>query len=158
MRFLLFDKIVSYEKGKRGTGIKNVTLGEDFLIKHYDRFPIMPESLIIESLAQVGGWIISVSSNYRYAAIMVMVEGVKFYRPVTPGDQLLLSVEIGEIDKTGTLVKGNASIGDDPAATIERLVYILYEVPENLKEEIKERQIYLSGGFLSRDGEVKRSE
>ena len=43
MRFILFDKIVGLEKGVGGVGIKNVTIGEEFFIKHYDRLPIMPE-------------------------------------------------------------------------------------------------------------------
>ena len=157
MRFLLFDRIISFAEGKGGKGIKNVTLGEDFLIKHYDRFPVMPESLIIESMAQLGGWTISVSSHYQYVAIMVMVEGVKFYRSVIPGDQLLLDVEIGEMDKSGSLVKAMASVKNNQVATVERLVYVLYEVPKKLKGDIKARQIYMSGGFLDHKGEVKKS-
>ena len=80
MRFYLIDKITHFESGKSGTGIKNVTLTEDFFVKHYDRTPLMPEPLIIEALAQVGGWTIAVSTQYHSVAIMLRIDNVRFYR------------------------------------------------------------------------------
>jgi len=77
LRFLFFDLIEEFSKGKGATGIKNISSGEEFFVKHYSRSPVFPEPLIIEALAQVGGWAISTSLNYRYIAIMVMIDEAK---------------------------------------------------------------------------------
>ena len=69
MRFYLIDKVIHFEPGKIGVGIKNVTLAEEFFVKHYDRAPLMPEPLIIEAMAQMGGWTIAVSAHYCFVPI-----------------------------------------------------------------------------------------
>ena len=154
MRFFLFDKVIDFDEGKKGVGIKNVTLGEEFFIKHYDRTPLMPEPLIIEALAQMGGWTIAVSTHYRYVAIMVRMDKVKFYRYVRPGDQLLLKVSILSISENGSLIEGTAEVDGKVVAKVERLMYGNYPVPDHLKDFIKKGYIYASGGFLDNEGNV----
>lgn len=154
MRFYLIDKIIHFESGKSGTGIKNVTLTEDFFVKHYDRMPLMPEPLIIEALAQVGGWTIAVSTQYRYVAIMLRIDDVKFYRYVRPGDQLVLKASVQTISDSGSLIEGKAEVDGEVVASIDRLMYGNYQVPDHLKAFIKKGYVYASGGFLDRDGKV----
>ena len=154
MRFYLFDKITHFESGKSGTGIKNVTLTEDFFVKHYDRTPLMPEPLIIEALAQVGGWTIAVSTQYHSVAIMLRMDDVKFYRYVRPGDQLVLKASIQAISDNGSLIEGRAEVDGEVVASVDRLMYGNYQVPDHLKGFVKKGYVYASGGFLDRDGNV----
>lgn len=155
MRFLLFDKIIGLKKGAKGTGIKNITLGEDFFIKHYDKTPIMPEPLIIESIAQVGGWVIAVSCNYKYSAIMVMVGRAKFYNLVRPGDQLIIHVELLSSNDYGSTIQGVAKVNDIVVAEVDKLAYVHHELSEEMKKEVINTYIYNSGGFLDREGNLK---
>lgn len=154
MRFYFIDKIIHFEPGKSGVAIKNVTLAEEFFIKHYDRTPLMPEPLIIEALAQTGGWTVAVSTHYHYVAIMIRVDNIKFYKYVRPGDQLLLKANIVYTSENGTLIEGRAEVNGEVVATIERLMYGNYQVPDHLKNFIKKGYIYASGGFLDKEGNV----
>jgi 3-hydroxyacyl-[acyl-carrier-protein] dehydratase len=154
MRFYLIDKVVQLEPGKSGIGIKNVTLAEDFFVKHYDRTPLMPEPLIIEALAQMGGWAIAVSTHYYYVAIMLRIDNVRFYRYVRPGDQLVLKVTILSISENGSLIEGRAEVNGEAVANVERLMYGNYQVPDHLKNFVRKGYIYTSGGFLDREGNI----
>jgi 3-hydroxyacyl-[acyl-carrier-protein] dehydratase len=154
MRFLLIDKIVHFEPGKSGVGIKNVSLAEEFFIKHYDHAPLMPESLIIEALAQTGGWTIAVSTHFQYVVVMLRVDKVRFYRYVRPGDQLVLKADIIFMSDNASLVEGKAEVNGEVVASIGRLMYGNYKVPDHLRGFIKKDYIYTSGGLLDREGNV----
>ena len=152
MRFFLFDKIIHFEPGKMGVAIKNVSLVEEFFVKHYDRTPLMPEPLIIEALAQTGGWAVTVSTDFRLAAIMVRVDDVKFYKYVRPGDQLILKATILSINENGSLVEGKAEVNGKTVAHVGRIMYGHGLVSDQNKDFLKKNFIYTSGGFLDREG------
>ena len=114
----------------------------------------MPEPLIIEALAQVGGWTIAVSTQYHSVAIMLRIDNVKFYRYVRPGDQLVLKASIQAISDNGSLIEGRAEVDGEVVASVERLMYGNYQVPDHLKGFVKKGYVYASGGFLDRDGNV----
>lgn len=152
MRFILFDKIVGFEKNVGGVGIKNVTIGEDFFIKHYDRTSIMPEALLIECVAQVGGWIIAVSCDYKYSALMAKIGGVRFHRIVRPGDQLKINIEIISSGDYGSTINGIVKVDGDIVAEISKLMYVHHENSESMKKEIINTNIFNSGGYLDKDG------
>lgn len=154
MRFYLFDKMIHFDSGKSGVAIKNITLSEEFFIKHYDRSPLMPEPLIIEALAQTGGWTVAVTTNFRFVAILVRFDTIKFYRPVCPGDQLILKVTILSINENGSLIQGTAEVDGETVATVERIMYGNSPVPDHLRDFIKKGYIYLSGGLLDRAGNL----
>lgn len=148
MRFIFFDRIEHFVSGKEATGIKNISGGEEFFRNHYTRVPILPECLIIEALAQVGGWAISTSANYCYFAIMVMIEEVKFLKPVQPGDQLVLKVEITEMNEYGAAIRGIACVKEDVVAQVDRIYYTLLHIPKEHRKRIIERYIFASGNYL----------
>lgn len=113
--FLLVDRIVELEKGRRIVGIKNVTMNEPFFAGHFPGRPIMPGVLVIEGLAQVGGVLWSVSIDpppdgkprfFYFAAI----DKVKFRRPVYPGDQIRYEVEIVNLRSRLTKMRGHAYV------------------------------------------------
>ena len=94
--FLLVDRIREIEADRRAVGIKNVTVNEPFFQGHFPGRPIMPGVLIIEAMAQVGGVLAFKSSppNGHPVVYLTGVDNAKFRRPVVPGDQLRLEVEV----------------------------------------------------------------
>jgi UDP-3-O-[3-hydroxymyristoyl] N-acetylglucosamine deacetylase/3-hydroxyacyl-[acyl-carrier-protein] dehydratase len=103
--FLLVDKVVYLEKGKKAIGIKNVTINEFFFQGHFPERPVMPGVLIIEAMAQVGGVLmLACESNKGKLAYFLAANNVKFRKTVEPGDQLVIEVTSGKIkSKTGTV-------------------------------------------------------
>ena len=101
--FLLVDKIVYLEKGKKAIGIKNVTINDYFFQGHFPDRPIMPGVLIIEVMAQVGGVLmLSPPENRGKLAYFMAADNIKFRRTVEPGDQLVIEVVVGKVkSKTG---------------------------------------------------------
>ncbi|HDP70017.1 MAG TPA: 3-hydroxyacyl-ACP dehydratase FabZ [Actinobacteria bacterium] len=93
--FLLVDKILEIEEGRRAVGIKNVTANEYFFVGHFPDYPVMPGVLIVEALAQVGAVaILSKEENKGKIAFFAGIDGVRFKKQVRPGDQLRLETEI----------------------------------------------------------------
>jgi len=93
--FLLVDRIVEFDPGKKIVGIKNVTINEPFFQGHFPGYPIMPGVLIIEALAQTGGILaLKAMGGGKRIAYFAGLEGCKFRRPVVPGDQLRLEVTV----------------------------------------------------------------
>ncbi len=97
--FLLVDRVVELEEGKRVVGIKNVTINEPFFQGHFPGHPIMPGVLIIEAMAQVGGTLLlgSVEDPDNKVVYFMSLDNVKWRRPVRPGDQLRFEVEVVQI-------------------------------------------------------------
>lgn len=94
--FLLIDRVVEFEATKRLVAIKNVTINEPFFQGHFPGYPIMPGVLVIEAMAQAGGIIMMAEMPDRHEKLVVFtgIEKAKFRRPVTPGDQLRIEVEV----------------------------------------------------------------
>lgn len=109
MRFLLVDRITELETKKRASGIKNITMSEDFLTHHFPNFPLMPGALITESLVQLADWLIRESSDFQRMGLAVSFERMKFHRMVRPGDQLRLEVEMLSFKPDTCAVKGRAT-------------------------------------------------
>jgi len=93
--FLLVDRILEFEPGRRIVGLKNVTINEPFFQGHFPGAPVMPGVLIIEAMAQVGAVLIyhDLPDRDRKLVYFTGIENAKFRRPVVPGDQLRLEME-----------------------------------------------------------------
>jgi 3-hydroxyacyl-[acyl-carrier-protein] dehydratase len=91
--FLLVDRVIESEPGKKIVAIKNVTMNEPFFEGHFPGHPVMPGVLIIEAMAQAGGLMVASEVDGRIC-YFVAIDGVKFRRPVRPGDQLRIEMEI----------------------------------------------------------------
>ena len=94
--FLLVDRIIEYEPGKRVVGIKNVTLNEPFFAGHFPGAPVMPGVLIVEAMAQTAGVLMlgNVPDRKNKLVFFTGIDGAKFRRPVVPGDQLRLELTV----------------------------------------------------------------
>ncbi|NLL71821.1 MAG: 3-hydroxyacyl-ACP dehydratase FabZ [Epulopiscium sp.] len=115
--FLLIDRMLSLEAGRKGVGLKNVTINEAFFQGHFPTEPIMPGVLIMEALAQVGAVVLlSVEDFKGKTAYFGGMNKVRFKRKVVPGDQLRLEVEIVTMRGSIGIGKGMAFVGDEKAA------------------------------------------
>ncbi|AEH49589.1 3-hydroxyacyl-ACP dehydratase FabZ [Parageobacillus thermoglucosidasius] len=103
--FLLVDRILEIEDGKRAVGIKNVSVNEPFFVGHFPGYPVMPGVLIVEALAQVGAVaMLKKEENRGRLAFFAGIDSCRFKKQVKPGDQLRLEVEI--IRAKGAVGKG----------------------------------------------------
>lgn len=111
--FLLVDRVVEFDKGKRITALKNVTINEPFFQGHFPGTPIMPGVLIVEAMGQAGGVLViqSLPLESRGNLIYFMgFDGVRFRKPVVPGDQLMLELEILKIRSNAVKMAGVAKV------------------------------------------------
>ncbi len=94
--FLLVDRILSFEPGKKIVGLKNVSINEPFFQGHFPGRPIMPGVLIIEAMAQMAGVLANKSSKAKEGQIIYFlgIDKAKFRKPVLPGDQLRIEIEV----------------------------------------------------------------
>jgi 3-hydroxyacyl-[acyl-carrier-protein] dehydratase len=115
--FLLVDRIVELEEGKRAVGIKNVSANEPFFQGHFPGYPVMPGVLIMEALAQVGAVVLLKMPEYvGHLAFYAGLDEVKFKQQVVPGDQLRLEVELLKMKHGIGVAEGKAYVGEKLAA------------------------------------------
>jgi 3-hydroxyacyl-[acyl-carrier-protein] dehydratase len=118
--FLLVDRVIELEKSKSVVGIKNVSVNENFFEGHFPGNPIMPGVLIIEALAQTAGILTNVSAEKKFKGVYFMsIEKAKFRKPVVPGDQLRLEVELVKQRNTVLKFSGLAKVDDKVVAEAE---------------------------------------
>lgn len=121
--FLLLDRLEVEETGVKGIGLKNVTMNEEFFQGHFPGNPIMPGVLQVEAMAQTAGAIVvEALEDYKSRKIGVFfmtIDGVKFRKPVKPGDQLKIHVE--RISTRGTIstFKGQCKVDDKVVSEAE---------------------------------------
>jgi 3-hydroxyacyl-[acyl-carrier-protein] dehydratase len=115
--FLLVDRIVQLEAGKRAVGIKNVTMGDGFFQGHFPQYPVMPGVLIVEAIAQVGAVaMLGLEEHADKIAFFAGIDNVRFKRQVKPGDVLRLEVELGQIRRNIGTGSGIATVDGEIAA------------------------------------------
>ncbi|MDD2555161.1 MAG: 3-hydroxyacyl-ACP dehydratase FabZ [Syntrophaceticus sp.] len=120
--FLLVDRILELEPGKRAVGLKNVTINEPFFQGHFPGTPVLPGVLILEALAQVGACALLGQEEHKNSlAYLAGVDKFRFRRVVVPGDQLLLEVEMLKLKASIGKAKGKATVDGDTAAEGEFL-------------------------------------
>ncbi len=110
--FLLIDRVVEILRKKRIVAIKNVSINEPFFTGHFPNYPIMPGVLIIEAIAQSGGALLLTEIPDRDGKLMVFtgIERAKFRRPVVPGDQLRIEVDVIIWRTTAVKMQGRAFV------------------------------------------------
>ena len=113
----MLDRIIEVEQGKRAVGIKNLSFNEPFFQGHFPEQPVMPGVLQMEALAQLGAWLLLKELGAEgQVGYFVSIKEAKFRRPVVPGDQLRLEIEILRRRRTWARLGGKAFVGDQLAA------------------------------------------
>ena len=116
--FLLIDRVVEIERKQRIVALKNVSINEPFFQGHFPGFPIMPGVLMIEAMAQAGGALLLTEIPDRDSKLMVFtgIERARFRKPVTPGDQVKIVVEVLAWRSMAVRMEGKAYVGEKLAA------------------------------------------
>ena len=112
---ILIDRILDIVPGERITGLKNVTINEPFFQGHFPGIPVMPGVFIVEAMAQAGGVLIAESVDLESMGALIYfmsIDKVRFRKPVEPGDQLILDIELLKIRSKAAKMAGQAKIGD----------------------------------------------
>ena len=121
--FLLVDRVLEIEHGKRIRALKNVTMNEPFFTGHFPRRPVMPGVLMLEAMAQAAALLsfdaLGVELDDDTVYYFAGIDGARFKRPVEPGDQLILDVTIDRMKSGIFKFKGRALVGEELAAEAE---------------------------------------
>lgn len=127
--FLLVDRILEIEYGVRAVGLKNVSVNEPYFQGHFPGTPIMPGVLQVEALAQVGAVaILGMPENKGKLAYFAGIDGVRFKRPVKPGDCLMLEMVLDRV--RGRIGMGTGTARVDGEVTVEgKLMFALGDLP-----------------------------
>ena len=124
--FLMVDKIEELEPGKKVVGIKNVTINEEFFQGHYPDHPIMPGVLIVESMAQIGGFLMhhSIDDSGEKLPFFAGIDKAKFRKPVKPGDRLRVKAEVIRLRNRIAKISAKSYVEDQLVAEAELLFAI----------------------------------
>jgi len=117
MRFSLIDRIVELELGSRIVAVKALTLGEEYLMDHFPRFPVMPGVLMLEAMTEAGAWLVRATEDFAHSMVVLKeATNVKYGQFVEPGQTLIVTAEIvgstaNEIRiKAGGKVNGQSTV------------------------------------------------
>ena len=121
--FLMVDRVLEIEKGKTIKALKNVTINEPFFEGHFPHRPVMPGVLMLEALAQAAAWLafdaLDASPNDQSVYYFAGIDAARFKRPVEPGDQLLLEVELLRMKAGIFKFKTRGSVAGETAVEAE---------------------------------------
>lgn len=129
--FLLVDRILDL-KEESVVGIKNVTINEPYFAGHFPDEPVMPGVLIIEAMAQVGGFLLlnRVEDTDKKLLFFMMIDKVKFRKPVRPGDQLVSKLSMKRFRKRICVIEGKAFVDEELVAEGEFTAMIVEKESE----------------------------
>jgi len=119
MRWIWIDKFVEFKSGESAVAVKNVTLAEEHLHDHFPGFPVMPETLCIEAMAQTSGILVGQAKNFQEKVILAKVKKAVFYDYVKPGDTIQLEAKIETIAAEAASTSGRIRLGEKLIAEID---------------------------------------
>jgi 3-hydroxyacyl-[acyl-carrier-protein] dehydratase len=111
MRWIWIDKFVQFERGKSATAVKNVSLAEDHIHDLYPDFPLMPQTLIIEGMAQTAGILVGHARDFSEKVILAKIGRASFRELSRPGDTLAYHARIEQLNETGASISGTVRNG-----------------------------------------------
>jgi beta-hydroxyacyl-ACP dehydratase FabZ len=118
---LLVDRILDYERGQWIRGLKNISMGEHVFQGHFPKQPIFPGVMIVEAMAQTAGCLVTLDIPNPEEKIMyfMSIDGVKFRKPVVPGDQLLMEIKIITLKRNIAKLRGESFVDGNKVAEAE---------------------------------------
>ncbi len=141
MRWYWIDRFIEFESGKYAKAIKNISLAEEHLHDHFPGYAVMPNTLIIEGLAQTGGLLVCEHGRFREKVVLAKVSRVCFYCEALPGDTLTYTATIDDIREDGAMVTASSHKG----AVLQADMEIVFA---HLNGEHQHRTLYEPGDYL----------
>lgn len=142
MRWFWIDRFTEFERGRRATAIKNVSLAEEHVHDHFPGNPVMPNALVAEGLAQTGGLLVGEMSAFDARVVLAKISKIIFHFCARPGDTLTYRAEIVDMHADGSLVAATSHVGERLQAEAE----IFFA---NLTGRHGDRQLFRPGEFLT---------
>ncbi len=127
MRWLWIDRFTEFVSGSHAHGIKNVTLDQEVVDEYCPGFPMLPPTLIIEGMAQLGGILVAEHFAFEKRVVLAKVGKAIFYHPARTGDQLQYIVKVDALQPNGATVSGTSHCGDVLQAEIDLMFAFLDE-------------------------------
>lgn len=121
MRWIWIDRFVEFESRKRAVAVKNVSLAEEHLHDHWEAFPIMPVSLMIEGMAQTGGILVGQARDFKEKVVLAKIAKAEFSDIVVPGDQLKYEAVIDNVTEQAASIRGTVYKNDQVIGHIEMM-------------------------------------
>lgn len=121
MRWYWIDRFIEFQSGRYAKAIKNVTAAETYLHDHFPGYPILPNTLVMEGLAQTGGLLVFEHNRFAENPILAKVPAARFHGEVLPGDKLTYTATIEEVKKEGALVSATSHNGDRLQAEMQMM-------------------------------------
>ena len=147
MRWIWIDKFIEFRSGSRAVAVKNVTLAEEHLHDHFPGFPVMPESLMIEAMAQTAGILVGEAKKFQEKVILAKVKKAVFFHYVKPGDTIKLDAEIESITPEAASTAGKITCSDKLIAEIDLM---FSHIDQNLAgKKFPEENFVFTGMFKS---------
>jgi len=119
MRWIWIDKFEEFNPGKNAVALKNVTFAEEHLHDHFPGFPVMPECLMIEAMAQTAGILVGQARNFEEKVILAKIKNAVFFHYVKPGDTIRLHAKIDSITSEAASCSGKITRDDTIIAEID---------------------------------------
>ena len=119
MRWIWIDRFVEFTPGVSATALKNVSLAEEHLHDHWEDFPVMPVSLMIEGMAQTAGILVGQARNFQEKVVLAKVSKAEFTELVVPGDQLKYQARIETITEQAASTRGIVFKNDRQIGTVD---------------------------------------
>jgi 3-hydroxyacyl-[acyl-carrier-protein] dehydratase len=112
MRWYWIDRFLEFESGRRAKAIKNISLAEDHLHDHFPNYPMIPNSLVIEGIAQTGGLLVCEYNQFSEKVVLAKIPKVEFFCDAVPGDTLTYTATIEYIQEEGAMVSATSHKGE----------------------------------------------
>ncbi len=119
MRWYWIDRFIEFESGQRAKAVKNVSLAEEHVHDHFSCYPMHPNSLVLEGLAQTGGLLVCEQTGFSEKVILAKVPKARFHSQAIPGDRLIFSTQIEYVRPEGAMITGTSYCGDTLHAEVE---------------------------------------
>jgi len=119
MRWIWIDKFTEFTSRKSASAVKCMSLAEDHVHDVYGDYPIMPNSLIVEGMAQTAGMLVGEANKFEEKVILAKIGKATFHRLVRPGETIEFSATIDQLNEQGASISGKVKTGDELVAEIE---------------------------------------
>lgn len=147
MRWIWIDKFVEFESGRRAVSVKNVSMAEEHLHDNIPGFPMMPECLMIEAMAQTGGILVGEARSFQEKVVLAKISKAVFFDYAVPGDSLRLEARIESITPEAATTSGRITRGDQLIAEVDLM---FSHVDQNLAgKKFPEENFVFTGLFTS---------